>query len=387
MTLNGADAQDTAYVHAWSGVVCVFLYYTAATMYLRWRPGRPVTTMYEPPEGVSPAIAAYLFENGRSERAFASALASLAVNGYLEIRQKQDWFTLKRVREPDSRLSTEESAAIRDLFPGGDTYRFDEKDNSRLCAAFRKFKQVVEQIAEPKLISSNQMIWWIGLITLLVVVISVALSLPFDTRGASLPSFAVVCVWIVLGFWALLAALRSWPATLRRVITWIPIRRGPRHPLSWIDLQPLSLTATVTLALVFLGTTASMRFAVLVLACFLIAFTFRTALKAPTKEGRNLLGQLRGFRDFLARAESDRLDRENDVGLTPKQLERCTPYAVALDVEHSWGEEFAEDLLEITQFNRVLELHDLPSPVSTRAAEDDSELGDSIIQLRLGSRK
>lgn len=387
MSPNGTDAANSTYVYAWLALACVFLYYAAATIFLRWRPGRPVQTLYEPPTGASPAIAAYLFENGRCERAFASALASLAVKGYLEIRQRQDWFTLKLLQEADGFLSIEESTVLAGLFPDGKIYKFDEKDNTRLCAAFRKFKDVVKQIVEPKLLSSNRVIWLIGLICLVLITIWVGLSLSFGELKHSFASIAYVGFWTVLGGFSLIAALRSWPATLRRVVTLLPFGEGPRHPLSWIDLQPLSLSTTAILAFVFLATTASARFAVFVLGCLLVAFTFRTALEAPTAEGRRLIRSLRGFREFLARAESYRLDRENEVGLTPQQLDGCMPYAVALDVEHSWGEEFTEDLIEIIQFDRVLALQDLPSLNTGHFAEDDTDFGDSIIQLRLGSKK
>jgi hypothetical protein len=389
MTLAGADAPDSTYNFAWAGLACVFVYYTAATILLRMRPSPVVPTRYEPPPGASPAVAAYLFENGRCERAFAAAIASLAVKGYLEIRQRKDWFTLKRLREPDDLLSPEESTALTELIPYGDIYKFSDTDNSRLCAAFRKFSGVLEQITEPKLISSNQIVWLIGVFCLALVSLWVALSIPIGERKASLGSLGSIVyigLWTVLGGYALMAALRAWPLTLRRVATLLPTSRAPRRPLGWIDLQPVSLSATAILAFFLLATTASSRFAVLVVACALVAFTFRTVLEAPTTEGRKLVSALLGFREFLARAESDRLDRQNEVGLTPKQLDHCIPYAVALDVEHSWGEEFTEDLIGMIQFDRILALQDLPAPRIGDSKEDDTDFGDSIIQLRLGSR-
>jgi len=45
------------------------------------------------------------------------------------------------------------------------------------------------------------------------------------------------------------------------------------------------------------------------------------------------------------------LNRENEPGYTPDILENCTAYAVALDVEHGWGDEFVENLLEMIQFD------------------------------------
>src|SRR5580704_2765192 len=100
-------------IFIWICIALTFAYYVAVAIALHWRPIRKAeVTSYEPPPGISPAVAAYLFENGRCERAFAAALASLAVKGYLEIRQRKDWFALKRLREPDDRLSPEESTAL-----------------------------------------------------------------------------------------------------------------------------------------------------------------------------------------------------------------------------------------------------------------------------------
>jgi Predicted membrane protein (DUF2207) len=384
MTLAGADAPDSTYVSAWVGLGGVFLYYLAAAVLWRWVPRRSIPTAYEPPAGTSPALAAYLFENGRCERAFAAGLAALAVEGYLEIRQRGDWFTLKRLREPDDRLASEESTALAELFPyGNDIYKFDERENSRLCRAFYKFKDALEKIAEPKLVSSHRAIWWIGAACLVFLVQRVALSLSLATNLTALGSIVYVSIWCALGGLSLVAAVRAWPSTFKRIATWIPMTRGPRHPLSWIDMNPLWLTATAALAFGFLATTTSLRFAVFVVACTLLPLAFRNGLKAPTVQGRRLIRNLTGFREFLARAESDRLDRANEVGITPEQLDRYTPYAVALDVEHSWGEEFTEDLIEMIQFGRVMEIQDIPLPSYEGS---DTEFGDSIIQLRLGPK-
>ena len=390
MTLAGADAPDSTYVSAWVGLGGVFLYYLAAAVLWRWAPRQPIPTAYEPPAGASPALAAYLFENGRCERAFAAGLAALAVEGYLEIRQRGDWFTLKRLRKPDDRLAPEESAALAELFPyGNDIYKFDERDNSRLCVAFYKFKDALEKIGEPKLITSHRAIWWIGVAGLAFLVLRVALSMTFATNLTALGSVVYVSIWCALGGLSLVAAVRAWPATLKRITTWIPMTRRPRHPLSWIDLNPLWLTATAALAFGFLASTSSPRFAAFVVACTLLALTFRNSLRAPTAHGRRLIHGLTGFREFLARAESDRLDRAKEVGITPEQLDRYTPYGVALDVEHSWGEEFTEDLIEMIQFGRVLEIQDIsvPSYEGSDSEFGDSEFGDSIIQLRLGPKR
>ena len=89
--------------------------------------------------------------------------------------------------------------------------------------------------------------------------------------------------------------------------------------------------------------------------------------------------ELKNFREFLSRADADRLNRENDPGRTPEVLEKYSAYAIALNVEHAWGEEFTGNLLEILQFDRA---YDVPLPNPPVPGADDE-----IIQLNIDPRK
>jgi hypothetical protein len=131
--------------------------------------------------------------------------------------------------------------------------------------------------------------------------------------------------------------------------THLPSSKGPARPLGWTDLFPVWLTAGAIIAFGLLAALATLRYAVFVLACALLASTFNHLLKAPTAKGRKVLRELTGFREFLVRAETDRLARDNEVDSTPGSLELNVAYAVALDVERGWGEQFAEDLVELLQ--------------------------------------
>jgi hypothetical protein len=82
----------------------------------------------------------------------------------------------------------------------------------------------------------------------------------------------------------------------------------------------------------------------------------RYLLNAPTSAGRKALAELTSFREFLSRADADRLNRDNTPGNTPDTLEPHTAYAVALGVEHGWGEEFAGDLLEMLEADQAYSL-------------------------------
>jgi hypothetical protein len=391
MTFDSADAPASAYTQAWVALALVFVYYLLATALLNWIRGKSISvTKYEPPQGLSPAIASYLCENGRCERAFAAAIVSLAVKRYLEIRQNKDWFTLKRLREPDDSLTPEESSVLSELFPVNDVYKFDGRENSRLYRAFEKFENVVEQITEPRLMSPHDWTWAVGAGALVFIAGLLALALPLRENRTSLGSVAFVSIWVALGGYCLMAALRVWPATLKRLASFLPQSDVPRRPLGWNDLLPVWLTATAALAFAFLAAVTSPRFAIFVLAGGLLAFVFRHLLEAPTAQGRKLISELGGFREFLSRADTDRLNRANEAGSTPQSLERYSAYALALDVEHSWGEEFAADLLEMLQFDRAVDYR-APATVGGAIVNGISNIpqgdDDSIIHLNLGSKK
>ena len=63
-------------------------------------------------------------------------------------------------------------------------------------------------------------------------------------------------------------------------------------------------------------------------------------LQAPNREGRRVMDQIEGFRQYLGVAEEDRLEYLNPPKKTPELFERFLPYAIALDVENSWASRF-----------------------------------------------
>jgi len=54
------------------------------------------------------------------------------------------------------------------------------------------------------------------------------------------------------------------------------------------------------------------------------------------------MDQIEGFKLFLSVAEKERLNLLNPPERTPELFEKYLPYALALDVEVQWTEQFAE---------------------------------------------
>ena len=75
-----------------------------------------------------------------------------------------------------------------------------------------------------------------------------------------------------------------------------------------------------------------------------INYIFYHLLKSPTRAGRALLDTVEGFRAFLAATEKDRLNMLNPPEKTPELFEKYLPYALALDIEQQWAEQFSDIL-------------------------------------------
>jgi uncharacterized membrane protein len=84
----------------------------------------------------------------------------------------------------------------------------------------------------------------------------------------------------------------------------------------------------------------------------LLHVLFYHLLKAPTLQGRKVMDKIEGFKLYLSVAEKDRLNLLNPPAKTPELFEKYLPYALALDVENEWSEQFAEVLARAQQDGR-----------------------------------
>lgn len=237
------------------------------------------------------------------------------------------------------------------------------------------------------------MLWGVGVVCLAFIAERVTAFLPMGEGKPKAEDLDGLALFVIVGGFCLFGAISAWVATLRRVATHLPNNKGPVRPLGWTDLFPVLLTIGAIVAFGLLAALTTLRYAAFVLACALLASTFNHLLKAPTAKGRKLLRELIGFREFLVRAETDRLARDNEADSTPRSLGLNVAYAVALDVERGWGEQFAEDLVELLQFDQTIAIKGAPARDGDTAKDQVEEPpakpedDDSILHLRIPTKK
>jgi uncharacterized membrane protein len=77
-------------------------------------------------------------------------------------------------------------------------------------------------------------------------------------------------------------------------------------------------------------------------------------MKSFTIKGRKVMDQIEGLKLYLSVAEMDRLKELNRPEKTLEVFEKFLPYALALDVEQEWSEQFADVLAQASAENRTM---------------------------------
>lgn len=369
--LTSSDVSEVSSL-AWGALGLVSCYYVILIVVLRWHTDRVQITRYEPPAGISPSMAAYLRQSGQCERAFAAGIVSLAAQGYVRIDASVGQFRVARVRDADN-STPEESALLLALFPKNDAddCEFGGTDPDRLGQALCDFQETIDDLACPDLLSPHTTYWIVGIALSLAYLPSFAWAVLSASQGSlSIGSLLYSCIWAAIGAACLIAALRLWPATLRKITSRMPGVTQPRPRFEYGDANPVFLTISALFGFGLLASQTSANFAALIVVIIVISFASRPLLEAPTRKGREVLSELRDFREFLMRTEADRLSRKDHAQGSRLSFEKFSAYAVALEIERGVGEDFATQLIQALEFDHAYSFSFLPSRLDTGVAED-----------------
>jgi uncharacterized membrane protein len=80
----------------------------------------------------------------------------------------------------------------------------------------------------------------------------------------------------------------------------------------------------------------------------LVNVIFFYLLKNISPQARKMFDAIEGFKQFLVATEKDRLNMLNPSERTPELFEKYLPYALALDVEQRWAEQFSDVLADFS---------------------------------------
>ncbi|WP_339712847.1 DUF2207 domain-containing protein [uncultured Sneathiella sp.] len=332
-------ADNRILIAGLSGLLILLIYYSVVW----WRVGRDpvagtIIPFFEPPAGYSPAAMRYIRKMGFDNKVFTAAIVNMAVKGFLTITEDSSGkYRLAKTGEK-APLSMGESAVARGLFSGfRDEIELKKTNHTHFRKARDGLKEWLRTEFEKNYFNNNRMYFFSGAgLSLIVIILMIAWAKePIPTAFISL----WLSGWTVGVYFLLRKGLRAW-----------------RSMVSGDAVSGVTAILTTIIAIPFIGgefaglfffiEMASPAAAVIFLLIQIVNVVFYHLLKAPTLLGRKMLDRFAGFADFLSVTEKDRMNFFNPPDRTPELFERYLPFAIALDVENAWSEQFADAFAE-----------------------------------------
>lgn len=334
---------------------------------LAWRavgrdpPKGIVIPQFHPPEGISPALAAYIRNWGWSGgwREFTAAAFSLAVKGLVVLEDRDGTLTLKRVDPPGTNFATE-AARLRSAAPGaatlpagertlldwiagrGGVARIERASGDSLVSALAGFKSAIDKESRNRFFRRNLGYFVVGLL-----LTGVAVAATFKFGYIDDDEVGLLIITLMAGFFVgslLVGAGRALfierrpgaifpvvaPVVAILFIAWQFARIG-------VDFTPLLPDLYHT----GLDTLREKGFPLALVGGFaLLNGLFYYLLRAPTPAGRPVMDHIAGLELYLRTAETERLNMARAPALDAERFERLLPYAIAFDAEKPWSEAF-----------------------------------------------
>ncbi len=325
----GIASSNLGLIAGTIGLIAVFGYFLVTWIFVGRDPAHGVIIpLFEPPKGFTPQDVRYLKGLGTCDQtSLAAAVMQLAVGRALTIKQSgKDSFSL--VKGTPSKLDPDQSALFATLFKGGSPLDLKQQNHQTLQAARLALSKGLGKKVGPYF-ARNTSVWVIGLLATLI---PLGISL-LDAKSKEGTLFMMVWLsgWSVGCGVLSMTAFKAW--------------KSPNK----LAAIPLTLFTIPFLAGWFFGIwaliqSASLWVCVLYIAGISLCVVFQHLLKRPTAEGQKLRDQILGFKKYLSVAEADRLALENPPERTPELFEKFLPYALALEVEQAWSEQFTDIL-------------------------------------------
>lgn len=352
--LRHAFLDYRRYLFAGLGMLGVLAFYLTA-----WRavgrdpPKGTIVPLFHPPEGISPALAAYIRQWGwRSGwREFTAAAVSLAVKGLVLFDDAGDTLTLKRTeRAAGAGASSDgapalppgERALLSWLERSGGTVRIDRASGTSLSGALTSFKSAIEKENRHRFFRRNLGYFGVGVaLTLLSFAATIAYGDLTEGEIGLLVAIAFAGAFVGVILVQAVRALLSGRG-LRTIVG------GAIHLAAIVYIGTMFATTLIGSGLstggfrrTLLDGLLGYGFPLALVGGFaLLNGLFYYLLRAPTAAGRPIMDRIEGLELYLRTAESARLNMAGAPELTAERFERLLPYAIALGVEKPWSEAF-----------------------------------------------
>ena len=324
-----------------AGIMVLLIYYLFTWLKIGKDPEKGVIIpLYEAPKGFSPAAMRYVMRMGFDDKAFAAAVVNMAVKGYLTIDEDANGeYTLTRKGKDNSGLSRDEMRIAQQLFDNRTSLAIKTENHATIKQAIKDLQKSLAVEYEKIYFLTNKGTLIPGLVISIIALMAIVI------LGRSKLEAGFMTFW--LSGWTAGCAMLVYQSfkAWRAVITGHSATRIFNFIMAFfITLFALPFLAGEGFGLWMFSTATSIPAVLCIFIIVLLNILFYHLMKAPTIKGRQAMDQIEGLKLYLSVAEKDRLNQLNPPEKTPEVFEKFLPYALALDVEQEWCEQFADVL-------------------------------------------
>jgi hypothetical protein len=319
-------------------VVAVCAYYGLAWLILGFhrQPGTLVT-LYEPPRKLSPAMLRYVWKERFDDRTFWAAILDIVAKGLATMHAEGEATHLHptEAANREQSLPEEEQILLDRLLRGRPRKGIViSMLDSRTTLAASDMAVSLHRGAVGRWFQENKIYVLSGVCFSTVALFVLAHPRRLDQFEVLVLALAMMAPAAFYLFFLIMRA-RDLIRSLRQKFD---------SRLLWRSIGLFGFIISCLSAIALGGVVLGVNFGwpLIVFATFLTALNVSQLLwmKAPTHDGEKLLAEIEGFRLFLKAVERFPMQRADAPGATSGLYEKYLPYAVALEVEQAWGDQF-----------------------------------------------
>jgi uncharacterized membrane protein YgcG len=318
---------------AGAGLVLLFGFYGFAWLRVGRDPPRgTIIPLFGPPEGLSAAAVRYVNRMAFDDRCFSVAIIELGVNGHLRLVQDDDGMRIRKQKDGRA-IAPPEQGVKTELFRTGSPLLLSNQNHETFGKAKIALRDGLVAAYTRRLFTSNFAWSGVGFVAAAIFILTIAIAIHVSQGGGDRTS------QLIAGMLLPLAPILIGAALVRT--GWRLGESGRSYTIAGFVVGAVSVAGG--LAMMFArarGFVEVLPGVAAYMAAPLAMLGFGW-LKAPSRQGRAVMDQIEGFRQYLGVAEEDRLEFLHPPEKTPELFERFLPYAVALDVENTWAARFA----------------------------------------------
>lgn len=295
--------------------------------------GGPIIPLFNAPKGFSPAASRFVMSMGYDAKTFTASIVNMAMKGFLKIDKSGKYFSLTKQSKEVANLSGEEKKIADKLFSSAQTVRLDNSYDSSLDKAKTEHENQLGN--EFKKISFRLNYGWMVpsiLLGIATIVVMLSQIVDDDDLAASVIFISMIMIFLLgVGTTSIKNILKQgvWNK-VKGILQFIPVGGIISIIIFYIQVSNTSLESIIVVG-PYIG---------IVLSLFFIIVIFFYLIKAPTVFGRRRMDEMEGLKLYMQVAEKNRFNALNPPEMTPKLFEKLLPYAIALDIELEWANQF-----------------------------------------------